>query len=189
MLTPLCLILVGLFSRLLPHPHNAVAVGAIALYAGARLPRRWAVVIPLAIFVVSDVFLSVYTWKAFQFYPVSQLTSYATFTLVAVLGGLVPKHPGAAVRLGMSVAASTLFFVASNFAVWLDGSAYNYGRDLSGLLNCYVLAVPFYWNTLAADLVGTVALFGLDALFNPAPVVEEPGTGKLAPVLNEVSIR
>jgi hypothetical protein len=166
MLTPFCLILVGLLSRLLPHPSNAVAIGAIALYAGARLPRRWAVVIPLAIFVASDLILSAYRWQGFQFYPVSQLTTYATFTAVAVLGGLVPKHPGAAVRLSMSVAASTAFFVVSNFAVWLDGSGYSYGRDLSGLLNCYGLAIPFYWNSLAADLVGTTVLFGLDGLFN-----------------------
>ncbi len=166
MLTPLCLILVGMLSRVLPHPSNAVAIGAIALYAGARLPRRWALVIPLAIYIASDLILSAYTWKAFQFYPVSQLTSYAAFTVVAYLGGLAPKHPGAPARLAMSVAASTLFFLTSNFAVWLDGSAYSYSRDLAGLLNCYTLAVPFYWNTLAADLVGTALLFGLDGLFN-----------------------
>ena len=185
MSTPLCLILVGLVSRLLPHPSNAVAIGAIALYAGARLPRRWALVIPLAIFVASDLILSAYTWKAFQFYPVSQLTTYATFTVVALVGGLVPKHPGAAVRLSMSVAASTLFFLVSNFAVWLDGSGYSYGRDLSGLVNCYVLAVPFFWNSLAADLVGTTVLFGLDGLFNREHA--ECAVESATPALTEVT--
>ena len=40
MTTAVLLVLFGALSRLLPHPPNAVALGALALYAGARLPRR-----------------------------------------------------------------------------------------------------------------------------------------------------
>ena len=57
MLTAVCLIVLGVFSRLLPHPENFVAMGAIALYAGAKLPRRWGVVIPLAVMALSDLWL------------------------------------------------------------------------------------------------------------------------------------
>ena len=74
MLTPVLLIVIGLTSRLLPHPSNAVALGAIALYAGARLPRRLAMFVPVAILVVSDVVLN--TKNGYVFYPASSLTRY-----------------------------------------------------------------------------------------------------------------
>ncbi len=164
MMTPVFLIVVGLMSRLLPHPNNAVALGAIALYAGARLPRRWALMVPLVILVVSDVVLN--SMNGYVFYPASSLTTYATFTLVAALGGLVPKNPGGFTRFGMSVTASTLFFLVSNLIVWVEGSGYTFPRTLTGLLACYSVAIPFYLNMMAADLVGTGALFGLDAIFD-----------------------
>ena len=48
MTTAVLLTLFGALSRLLPHPPNAVALGAVALYAGARLPRRFAFAVPFA---------------------------------------------------------------------------------------------------------------------------------------------
>jgi hypothetical protein len=49
-----------------------------------------------------------------------------------------------------------------------------------GLGACYIAALPFFGNTLVADLVGTAALFGLDSLVQPSrnkstlPAVGEP---------------
>ena len=48
MTTAVLLVFLGALSRLIPHPPNFVAMGALALYAGARLPRRWAIEVPLA---------------------------------------------------------------------------------------------------------------------------------------------
>jgi len=44
--------------------------------------------------------------------------------------------------------ASFLFFFISNLGVWW----FWYERTLSGLMTCYVLALPFYRNTLLGDL-------------------------------------
>ena len=41
MTTAILLVFLGALSRLLPHPPNLVALGALALYSGARLPKRW----------------------------------------------------------------------------------------------------------------------------------------------------
>jgi len=165
MMTPVFLILVGLMSRLLPHPSNAVALGAIALYAGARLSRRWAIVVPLAIMVASDLILNYV--NGYTFYPATSITTYVTFALVAGFGGLVPKDAGGVTRAGMSVTASTVFFIVSNFVVWAEGSGLALPKTFAGLIACYSAAVwPFYVNSLLADLVGTASLFGLDALFS-----------------------
>ena len=41
---------------------------------------------------------------------------------------------------------SLLFFVISNFGVWFLGNLYT--PDLNGLINCYILAIPFFKNTI-----------------------------------------
>ncbi len=46
-------------------------------------------------------------------------------------------------------AASFLFFLISNFGVWW----YWYDHTFSGLMTCYLLAIPFYTRTLIGDLL------------------------------------
>lgn len=164
------LILLGAVSRLIPHPDNFVMVGmgGLALYAGARLPRRWAFLVPLAAMFASDVVLD---WgHGFAFFGLVRMTSYATLAFIGLAGGLARGRIGGLGRVGMSVGASTLFYLTTNFAVWampLTGGASLpalYPLTLAGLLTCFAAGVPFYVRTLAADLLGTGLLFGLDAL-------------------------
>src|SRR5579871_3239972 len=140
--TALFLVFAGLMSRLLPHPPNLVALGAIALYAGARLPRRWALTVPLVIVAFSDVAIDfqhalsglVLVCKhGYLFNPLSRLTTYAVFTALALAGGCVPRNAGPLTRAGMSVLGSIAFFLASNLAVWAEGSGYDFPRTFAGL--------------------------------------------------------
>ncbi len=174
MTTAYFLVLLGVMSRLLPHSPNAVALGATALYAGARLPRRWAIAVPLAALALSDFVIDL--GHGYAFYPFTRATTYAIFAGIALLGTYVPRRSGwlagAATRLGMSVVGSTLFFLLSNFAVWAEGSGLGYPLTFAGLLSCYQAGLPFFSRmlgeypigTLEADLIGTTLLFGVDAL-------------------------
>ncbi|MGE3817951.1 MAG: DUF6580 family putative transport protein [Isosphaeraceae bacterium] len=162
MMTASFLVLLGVLSRLLPHAPNAVALGATALYAGARLPRRWAILVPLAILALSDMVIDL--GHGYQYHFLSRASGYAIFAGLAFIGTFVPKHAGALTRVGMSIVGSTLFFVLSNFAVWAEGSGLGFPLTPAGLVACYAVALPFYWNTLGADLLGTGLLFGADAL-------------------------
>ena len=162
MSTALCLIFAGVLSRLAPHPPNMVALGAIALYAGARLPRKWALVVPLAVLAFSDLALDSARGHAFN--PGVRLGGYAVFSLLAFAGGLLPRNASPLTRAAAAVAGSTLFFAVSNFEVWASSGGFGYPRTTAGLWSTYVVALPYYANSLIADLAGTAALFGLDAL-------------------------
>ena len=177
----LFLIVLGVFSRLIPHPPNFVAIGAIALFAGAKLPKRWAFVVPLSIYVLSDLVIDTFIFHGFHFHALSRLTGYAMFMLVVALGRW---KAGSTPPIGLaakSVAGSTLFFLASNFALWLGGpgEGLGYPQTLAGLGATYAAGLPFYGNSLAADLIGTAVLFGAAALFEsagaPKPVSDELG--------------
>ena len=174
MTTAVLLVLLGALSRLLPHAPNFVPLGALALYAGARLPRWAALAVPLCAMALSDFVLDFGTGRA-AVTPV-RLAVYATFGAIVFAGRLAREGSGAPRLALLSVGASLLFFLTSNAAEWLGNPLYP--KTPAGLALCFAMAVPFLWNTLAADLLGTAVFFGLDALsrrerraFAPAAVL------------------
>ena len=52
---------------------------------------------------------------------------------------------------------SLIFFIISNFGVWVLGSPgvldLPYEKNLNGLVECYILAIPFFGNTFLSTLI------------------------------------
>jgi hypothetical protein len=140
---------------------NFVPMGAVALYAGARLPRRWAWIVPVAAMGLSDLLLDYGTNRTFS--TPSRWFAYGIFAYITALGPAAnrPRIGPLALPI-LALTASMLFFLASNFGVWTEGLLYP--LTLTGLIDCYVKAIPFYGRTILADLIGTGALFGLGSL-------------------------
>jgi len=158
---PLALSLVGLaiLARLAPHPPNFAPVGAVSLYAGARL-RPWrAYSIPLLIMAATDPIIGM----IFGFRPFSALTPFVYLSfLINVYIGRHLRDTQRAWRIGGAMLLGSLqFFVVTNFAVWLTG--HWYPHTLSGLAECYLLAIPFFGLTVAGDLIYATAIFGIHA--------------------------
>ena len=144
--------------RLVPHPANFAPLGAMALFSGAYLGRRaLAFAAPLGALLLSDLILG--------FYP-GMLVQYVSVALVVLLGSGVLGRITALRVGGAAVASSVLFFALTNFGVWLLSGMYP--QTLSGLVACYVAAVPFFQNTVAGDLFFSAALFGGFALLERA---------------------
>jgi hypothetical protein len=149
-------------------PWNLTAVGALGLFAGARLRSRAAYLVPLAALVVSDLLL----WQplADQGFPAfGRLTPfrYACFLLYALIGRFLVNKTSPLWIGGGSLAGSVLFFLLTNFGVWVFGDGVTYIKTLAGLIECYVAAIPFFQNTLAGDLGFTALFFGLYAVLLP----------------------
>lgn len=136
--------------RLVPHPPNFSPIDAMALFSGAYLAKRWlAVAAPLAALLLSDVILGFYPGMLFQ---------YAAVILIALLGMAALTRVTVARLAVTAIASSVLFFVVSNFGVWLVGGIYPH--TLPGLGACYVAAIPFFQNTVAGDLFYATLMFG-----------------------------
>jgi hypothetical protein len=162
----LVLIFLGVLCRVVPHPPNAVALGAVALYAGAKLPRRWAWVVPIGAMICSDIYLDWGNNIASPIFSVSRFTIYGTYLAIALLGGLTKRQTeknSLVALVPLSLAGSLLFFVTTNFAEWIAGPLKLYPITAEGLVACYTAAIPFFQNTVMADLLGVGLLFGLDA--------------------------
>lgn len=147
----LLLIIAAAFSRLIPHYPNFTAVGAIALFSGAYLNRNWmAYLVPLFALFISDIFLGFHE---------GMIAVYAATLLVVFIGNSMLNNKVRTVPVAFAaVLSSVSFFLITNFAVWLSG--FLYPRDLTGLVTCYVAAIPFFHSTLLADLFYSAVLFG-----------------------------
>jgi len=132
---------------------NFAPVGAIALFAGARL-RGWrAYALPLALMAITDPLLGGY----------STLTPlvYACFMLNVWIGSRLRQTENPLLIGGSALAGSVVFFLVTNFA-WLYPTSL-YPHSFAGIFMSYIAAVPFFWRTLASDLVYSGLLFGLHA--------------------------
>jgi len=159
--TAVALIVFGVLCRILPHPPNLSPFGALSLFAGARLSRRWAWAVPLVAMALSDTILEYGTGRStFSF---TRGTIYATYAATALLGSWTLRGRTSPWTLpAWSLAASSLFFLTTNLAVWATGGMYP--PTAAGLVACYASALPFFGKTVVADLAGMVGLFGLDGL-------------------------
>jgi hypothetical protein len=143
------LILVGTILRLLPHAANVAPIGAIALLAGTLLPKKVAWLIPVVTMLITD---SILGWHSLVWWV------YGSFALVAFLPLLTQRLITLKNIVGLSLLGSVLFYLITNFGVWLTTGMY--AQDVSGLINCYVLALPFFRNTIIGDLYFSALLFG-----------------------------
>jgi len=147
-------ILIAAALRLVPHPPNFTPIGAMALFSGAYLGRRGlAFVAPLAALLLSDLVLGFYAGMNFV---------YLGVILTVVIGWWLTRRRSALRIAGAALASSVMFFVVTNFGMWLF-SGY-YPVTFEGLVACYVAAIPFFQNSLAGDLFFTALLFGGFAL-------------------------
>jgi hypothetical protein len=175
-------------SVLKPLLWNFSPVVAIALFGGARFASRWAAfLIPLVIMLTSDVALHLLgtapianVWELLQ-----QGATYVVLVLVAGMGvglhWLEDRWAGDAgaswgqrirsfaVKTGLigsaTILSAVVFFLVSNFVVWLTASAtmppaFQYPKTLAGLLDCYVKAVPFFTGTFWGNIYYAGLLFG-----------------------------
>lgn len=150
------LIFFAVLSRFVPHPMNFTPIGALGLFAGAFFIDRRYWLVPVAALLLSDLVIGFYDW-------ISMLFVYLGFASAAVIGRLVLTRKQNALRLGSSAFISAnIFFILSNFGVWLSGTLYP--LTFEGLQTCYIAAIPFYGNTLAGDLIYSFLLFGLYAM-------------------------
>jgi hypothetical protein len=150
-------VLAAVVMRLLPHPWNVTPLGAMFLFGGATFRnKRDSLLVPLGALMISDyavihlMYQGHYAW----FSPFT----WAGFLLVGLLGWTLRNRRTVARVVAASLAGSIVFFLISNFGVWLGWKMYP--PTFGGLVSCYVAALPFFRNCLVGDLAYAGLLFG-----------------------------
>lgn len=141
-----------LAARLIPHTPNFSPLASVVLFAGVYGSAKKYLLLPLIALFISDLFLGFYKLEI-------MVSVYLSFVIIAWLGLWLKKHKHIINIASSTMASALLFFLITNGAVWYFGTWYSH--DLSGLLLCYNLAIPFFKSTLLSNLIYSTLLFGV----------------------------
>lgn len=134
--------------RIIPHIPNVSPIAALALFSGATVTGLGGFIIPIIAMVLSDLFLGFHATIPFV---------YGSFLLIAGIGYFLRKKISP-LKIGLgSLTGSLLFFLITNFGVWITSSMYT--KNINGLLNCYLMGLPFFRNTILGDLFYCTVFF------------------------------
>ncbi len=144
------MIVLAAIMRIVPHMPNFTPVTAMALFGGAYISnKRLAYAVPFIAMLLSDLVLGIHN---------TMWAVYLSFAAIVTIGMFLREKNTVLKTAGAAVASSVLFFVVTNFAVWLAGGFYS--MDLAGLVQCYVAAIPFYQYSVLGDLFYAGVMFG-----------------------------
>jgi len=161
------LLVLGVLSRFILHMPNFTPVVAIALFSGFYLKKKQAIILPLALFFVTDLFIGMHNMMFF---------TWGSIALIALVGNSIKDEKKVSTIFGSSLASAFLFFLVTNFGVWMSSGMYPHTSE--GIITCYIMAIPFFRSTIVSTLVYSFALFGLFEL-----IASRVRGTKLAPVL------
>ena len=147
-----CLLFVSLFSRTIKHEWNFTAVFAASFAFVIMFPqaRVKAFLMMMISMLISDVVIGFHS---------TMIWVYLGFTLAFVPVCFAKARQTQVLSL---ITGSSIFFLVSNFGVWFSGQLYSH--DLTGLIQCYIMGLPFYQNQFLADVLLAPSLMALISL-------------------------
>jgi len=146
---PISLILILALARLIPHPPNFTPIIAVAIMSGYFFRNIYlSFTVLLVSMLLADLFIGFYG---------NMLFVYSSLFLIAYIFFKISEKINFKNLFIYSFFGSLIFFIISNFGVWALGSpgVYDiaYEKNLSGLVQCYILAIPFFGNTFLSTLI------------------------------------
>jgi hypothetical protein len=147
-ITPAAFIILAVATRIFPHAPNFTPIAATALFGATYLPKKYAFIIPIAAMFISDYFIGFHSLMPYV---------YGSFIVSGLIGLWIREHKNVTNIIGATLLSSILFFLVTNFGVWADGA---YARGLDGLIESYVMGIPFFRDTVAGDLFYVTLFFG-----------------------------
>ena len=128
------IIIIAVFSRLIPHPPNFTPITAIALFSIINFKNKYlALSIPIICLFLSDLIIGL---------SLINLFVYLSFIVISGVGYFFGK-----INIKSVLTSSLIFFFVTNFGVWLIG----YPNTIEGFIACFVAALPFFGWTIAGD--------------------------------------
>lgn len=130
-------------SRFIPHPPNFTSLIALSFYIPAVFGLRYIPVVILSLF-FTDLIIGFHS---------TMLFTYGSVILI----GLISEYFNKSIlfRICGALLGAMIFFLISNFGVWLSGS---YGYTFNGFLSRYILALPFFGYTILSTLVFSITI-------------------------------
>ena len=154
--------MVAAATRLIPYEMvNFTAIGALAFMGGAMIENKWLrYILPIGLLAITDLVLNTVVHSEFtggSFFYEGMLWVYIPFILSVALGRIILKEASAGKVIFAGLVSGIVFFLLSNFGVWMSGTMYP--KTGGGLLEAYYMGLPFFRNTLLGNIVYGLAIY------------------------------
>ncbi len=152
------------------YPWNFSPILPLCIFGAACFTKRTvAYLAPIAIYLAGDLGIWALTGRADWAFYADQPITYLSVALV-VTCGFIARSQHSWQRVAMAgLGSAVLFFVVSNFGTWALGATYP--LTWAGLVECYVMAIPFFRNTVISMGVFLPLLFSPLSLRSASPAV------------------
>ena len=144
-------------TRIFPHPPNFSPIMAIGIFGAAHFTRKWyAFLIPLVAIWLSDMVINNFIYSSssnqFVWFYSGFYWQYFSYIIIILSGVMIFRNKiSISKTFGASISSSAIFFIISNFGVWLFSDLYT--LDMQGLITCYTMAIPFLQNSLIGTII------------------------------------
>ena len=130
-------------SRFIPHPPNFTSLIALSFYVPALLGLKFLPFVLLS-FIFTDIIIGFHNTLLF---------TWGSILLI----GFISKYfvENIKKRITGAIISALLFFMITNFGVWTSGF---YGYSIQGFIECYILAIPFFTNTLISTIIFSILI-------------------------------
>ena len=152
----LSIIVILAMSRLIPHPPNFTPILGMAFFAGAVFDKKvYAYLITIFAMLLSDLFLGFHAGMFVIYFSLCLCVLIGTYmsSRLSFISGII----------GISCGV-LLFYLITNLAVWYGSGMYT--KNMSGLIECYIMGLPFLQNTFFSSILYGMAALGLYQLAN-----------------------
>ena len=126
-------------TRFISHPPNFTSLIAISFFIPAQLGRKYLPAVLISFF-ITDLFIGIHNTLIF---------TYGSVLLIGILSKYLNKN--ISYRFLGALISAVIFFVVSNFGVWFIGGLYSH--SIEGLTQCYIMAIPFFAQTLVSTII------------------------------------
>lgn len=130
-------------SRLIPHPPNFTSLMALSFYVPVLLGLRYIPSLLIA-FVLTDFIIGYHSGTHW---------TWGSVLIIGLISQYFSKN--VSLRFVGALTGAFIFFLITNFGVWTSGM---YGYSINGLLNCFILAIPFFAYNLISTFIYSVII-------------------------------
>ena len=159
LMIPIIMMSLLIISRMISDIPNFTATIALIMFTSYLIRDKFlSVLVILVSQIISDLYIGIYS---------SMFFVYGAYVFIALLSPIFMNKLSFKSVLISSLVTPTIFYIVSNFGVWITGSTYPLSLD--GLIMCYVAGIPFFDETLLSTVVFSVTIYVMMKL-----IVKEP---------------
>ncbi len=142
LLLPIIIIFALSLIRLIPHPWNFSPMLAAGVFSGFYFKKFY-----LSLFVIM---FSMFVGDLFLGFHSTMFFTYISLAIAVLIGSYVKNFKFNEIFFS-GLSSSICFFIITNFGAWLTIDIYT--KNFAGLLQSYIMAIPFFHNTLISTFL------------------------------------